>query len=287
MSTTAQSPSAEPTITQRDMLGAMEVLATTEPEPSVLLILTDEEIMGLDGASALEPLGSPYLDQEVVERTSSAAAALRSLTARGLVRPGGESVEDEGELVSGPGDAPRRAMQLDRRLAGVVTLRRIPDAMVTTSRTLNGGSTTLAHYLFPRGGVLEEYLSIDGFHHFSVPELGSVPDRIRRFVDPFEAAGEDGEPETVIAAEVTRSIEVDDARAVSVLTAVAEGAGRQATVVTTSDRVRVLDHGPLDTETSPSDELQISEVSSQTLLDVIDVLIPRSAEDEAEATPGS
>ncbi|ATG50671.1 hypothetical protein CFK38_03410 [Brachybacterium vulturis] len=287
MSTTTQSPSAEPTITQRDMLGAMEVLATTEPEPSVLLILTDEELMGLDGASALELLGSPYLDQEVVDRTSSAAAALRSLTARGLVRPGGESVEDEGELVSGPGDAPRRAMQLDRRLAGVVTLRRIPDAMVTTSRTLNGGSTTLAHYLFPRGGVLEEYVSIDGFHHFSVPELETVPDRIRRFVDPFEAAGEDGDPETVTAAEVTRSIDVDDARAVSVLTAVAEGAGRQATLIATSDRVRVLDHGPLGEETSPHDELQISDVSSQSLLGVIDVLIPRPADVEDEATPGS
>lgn len=289
MSETTQSPSAEPTITERDMLGAMEVLATTEPAPSVLMILTDEEIMGLDGASALELLGSPYLDQDIVDRTSSSAAALRSLTARGLVRPGGESVEDEGELVSGPEGSVQRAMQLDRQLAGVVTLRRIPDAMVTTSRTLNGGSTTLAHYLFPRGGVLEEFVSIDGFHHFSVPELETVPDRIRRFVDPFEAAGEDGEPETVTTAEVARSVDMDDARSLSVLTAVAEGAGRQATVVATSDRVRVLDNGPLGEETSPHEERQIADVSPQTLLEVIGVMIPRGAEgeDAAETTSDS
>lgn len=278
MSESSRSPSAEPTITERDMLGAMEVLATTEPDPSVLMILTDEEIMGLDGASALELLGSPYLDQDAVDRPSSAAAALRSLTARGLVRPGGESVEDEGELVSGSGDGPSRAMQLDRRLAGVVTLRRIPDAMVTTSRTLNGGSTTLAHYLFPRGGVLKEFISVDGFHHFSVPELETVPDRIRRFVDPFEAAGEDGEPETVTLDEVARSDDMDDTRSLSVLTAVADGDGRQATVVATSERVRVLDNGPLGVKVSPSDERQIADVSSQTLLGVIDVMIPRSAE---------
>lgn len=286
MSETTQSPPSEPTITQRDMLGAMEVLATTDPEPGVLLILTDEEIAGLAGASALELLGSPYLSQDGVDRTASAAAALRSLTARGLVRPGGESVEDEGEVISGPGEAPRRAMQLDRHLAGVVTLRHIPDAMVTTSRTLNGGTTTLAHYLYPRGGVLEEYISIDGFHHFSVPDPDSVAERIRRFTDPFEAAGEDGEPETVTAADVARSIDVDDARSVSVLTAVAEDAGRQATVVATSERVRVLDNGPLgEEEPSPGDELQISDVSSQSLLDVIGVLIPRTAEDDDPEQP--
>src|SRR5699024_4593195 len=124
MSESSQSPSAEPTITERDMLGAMEVLATTEPDPSVLMILTDEEIMGLDGASALELLGSPYLDQDAVDRPSSAAAALRSLTARGLVRPGGESVEDEGELVSGAGDGPSRAMPLERPRGGAATRER-------------------------------------------------------------------------------------------------------------------------------------------------------------------
>lgn len=285
MSEPTRSPVPGPTITQRDMLGAMEVLATTEPEPDVFLILTDEEIMGVDGASALELLGSPYLSQDRVERTSAAASALRSLTARGMVRPGGESTEDEGDLVSGTGDPAQRTLQLDRRLAGVVTLRRIPDAMVTTVRTLNGGSTTLAHYLFPSGGVLEEYISLDGFHHFSVPDLGSVPGRIRTFVDPFDAAGEAGEPETVTAARAAETFDVADTRSLSVVTAVAEGEGRQATVVATSGRVRVLDNGPLGEETSPTAALQISDVSSKSLLQVIDVLIPRPLDEGADPAP--
>lgn len=278
MSEPTSTTAAEPTISERDMLGAMEVLATSAPEPDMFLILTDEEIMGLDGASALELLGSPYLSQDVVDADSSAAAGLRSLTARGMVRPGGESRESEGDVVSGPGDPSQRPVQLDRRLAGVLTLRRIPEAMVTTTRMLNGGSTTLAQYVFPQNGVLEEYISVDGFHHFSVPDLSSVPARLRRFVDPFEVAGKDGEPEVVTVQNAASTFDADDTRSLSVVTAVTDGAGRQATVAATSDRVRVLDNGPLgEREPSPTDEVQISDVSPETLLSILDVLIPRLA----------
>src|SRR5699024_12021261 len=64
--------------------------------------------------------------------------------------------------------------------------------------------------------------------------------------------------------EVARSDDMDDTRSLSVLTAVADGDGRQATVVATSERVRVLDNGPLGVKVSPSDERQIADVSSQT-----------------------
>lgn len=63
----------------------------------------------------------------------------------------------------------------------------------------------------------------------------------------------------------------------------ADGAGRRATVVAASGRVRVLDDGPLGEEASPSDEVQIADVSSPTLLGVIEVMIPRSTEDEDAA----
>lgn len=272
------------TITERDMLGAMEVLSTTEPDPGMLIILTDEEIMALDGTSALELLGSPYLSQDAVDPEPSAAAALRSLVARGMARPGAEDRENEGDVISGEQDPAARPVQLDRRLAGVITLRRIPEAMVTTQRTLQGGTTTLAHYLFPQAGVLEEFVSIDGFHHFSVPDLGSVPERIRRFVDPFEAAHEDGEPETTTVAGAGETFDAGDTRALSVITAVTDGAGRQATVFAVSDRVRVMDNGPLGETAGESDEVQISDVSSETLLQVIDVLIPRTVDPEDDGS---
>ena len=286
MSETAPSPT-EPTITERDMLGAMEVLSGTAPEPEPLIVLTDEEIMALDGLSALEILGSPHLSQGAVDAEASAAAALRSLVARGMVRTGSaerDERENEGEAVSGDADPSQRPVQLDRRLAGVVTLRRIPEAMVISERTLEGGTTTLAHYFFPRSGVLEEYITVDGFHHFSVPHLDAVAARIQRFVDPFEVADADGEPQSMALHEAASSFDVDDTRSLTVLTAVADEGGRRATIAATSDQVQVLDNGALDRDPSPTEPVQISAVSPETLLAVIDTMLPR-AEDEDTTTP--
>ena len=286
MSDSAPSPT-EPTITERDMLGAMEVLSGTAPEPGPLIVLTDEEIMALDGLSALEILGSPHLSQGAVDAEASAAAALRSLVARGMVRTGSaerDERENEGEAVSGDADPSQRPVQLDRRLAGVVTLRRIPEAMVISERTLEGGTTTLAHYFFPRSGVLEEYITVDGFHHFSVPHLDAVAARIQRFVDPFEVADADGEPQSMALQEAASSFDVDDTRSLTVLTAVADEGGRRATIAATSDQVQVLDNGALDRDPSPTEPVQISAVSPETLLAVIDTMLPR-AEDEDTTTP--
>ncbi|MFL0457837.1 hypothetical protein ACH0CV_10895 [Brachybacterium paraconglomeratum] len=282
MSETAP-PTTEPTLTERDMLGAMEVLSTTSDEAAVLVVLTDEEIMALDGASSLELLGSPYLSQEAIETESAAASALRSLVARGLVRPGSEGREEEGEVVTGSGDPARRPVQLDRRLAGVIALRRIPEAMVTAQRTLAGGTTTLAHYFFPREGVLEEYVTIDGFHHFAVPALPSVAERLRAFVDPFEAAGEDGEPVAMSLQDAVASLEGEDTRSLSVVTTIAEGQGRRATVSADSGSVRVLDNGPLEQEAEPTDEVHVSAVSSERLREVLDLMLPREVEDPSAA----
>lgn len=281
MSETAPSP-MEPTITERDMLGAMEVLAGTAAEPEPLIVLTDEEIMALDGLSALEILGSPYLSQDAVDAETSAASALRSLVARGMVRTGSAQREEEGEAVSGGADPSQRPVQLDRRLAGVVTLRRIPEAMVTSERTLEGGTTTLAHYFFPRSGVLEEYITVDGFHHFSVPHLDAVAARIQRFADPFEVADSDGEPQSMALQEAVASFDVDDTRALTVLTAVADEGGRRATIAATSAQVQVLDNGALDSEPSPTRAVQISAVSPETLLAVIDTMLPRAEADGEE-----
>lgn len=287
MSETTSASPAEPTITERDMLGAMEVLSTSDPEPDRLLALTDEEIQALDGSSALTILGSPYLDQGVVDIESSVAAALRSLVARGMVRTGTEERENEGEVVTGQGDPTQRPVQLDRRLAGVLALRHIPEAMVTTERTLSGGTTTLAHYLFPEGGVLEEYITIDGFHHFCVPALGAVPGRISRFVDPFEVAATDGEPQTVPLQHAVTTFDADDTRSLSLITTVTDGASRRVTVAATESAVQVLDNGPLDEAPNPQDEVEISAVSPETLLALISVLIPRPEEEEPAPEAGA
>lgn len=269
-------------VTERDMLGALELLATASPDPDELLVLTDEELQGLAGPAALELLGGPYLAQDGIHAESSSAAAVRSLAARRLVTVSPEGREDEGEVVVGDGDPRERAVQLDRRLAGAITLRRIPEAMVTVSRTLAGGTTVLGLYLFPGGGVLEEYVTIDGFHHLSLPTLDAVPERLAIFVDPFESAREDGAVETVTPEGPIEDYRVEGTRSLAVLTSVTEGAGRQATFFGTEDRLRVLDNGTIEDDDAERPR-QISDVSAATLRAILEDLVPVLVADETES----
>ncbi len=283
-------------ITERDMLGAMEVLSTAAEDTDVLMILTDEELAGIDGPSANAVLGDPFLSRSGVDRTSSCAAAVRSLAARRLARPRGEdeeTEEPEGDIITGAGEL--RPLQLDRSLAGVLTLRRIPEALVIVQRTLAGGTTVLAEYMFPAGGVLEEYVSIDGFHHFSVPALDDVPSRLARFVDPFEDASEDGEIETITlpTGEADRLDLFPGARSLAIVTSLGIGEGSQATIVASEGRMQVLDNGRIDTapaeETGPDaagverTEHGLSAVSPETLLGVLIALIPVVEHDDEES----
>ena len=54
-----------------------------------------------------------------------------------------------------------------------------------------------------------------------------------------------------------------------------------ATIAATSDQVQVLDNGALDREPSPTEPVQISAVSPETLLAVIDTMLPRAEDEDA------
>lgn len=280
---TTQTPEAEFRITERDMLGAMETLGMAASDPDELMVLTDEELEGLSGPSAHEIVGDPYLSQAVVDRPSATSTALRSLAARHLLAPRGDATENEGDTVSGNG--PERPYQLDRRLAGVITLRRIPMGMVMCQRTLAGGTTTLVHYLYPAGGVLEEYLTIDGFHHFSVPPADEIAQRIARFVDPFEDASDDGDPVDSSREELERRIE--GARAVTVLTSIVDGEGAQATFFAVPGHMHLVDTGEIDSGSTGESDLEnalIGEIGPESLVTVIDELVPATVDGEDSDT---
>lgn len=272
-------------VTQRDMLGAMEVLTLAETDPDVFLVLTDEEILGLDGRDALEMLGGPYLAQEGVDAENAARSGVRSLAARKMLIVEQEGREDEGEVVIGSGDASRRSVQLQRRLAGILTLRRIPEAMLTAVRELAGGPTTLAYYFFPEGGVLEEFVSIDGFHNFSLPVPSEIPARLRQFVDPFEtAADQDGEVVDLPAETPVREVMPEDVNAFTVVTSMTGESGRSATVIGRPDSIAVIDGGALGQGADEgTGSAQMAEVSRDSLEEILTLLLPVvDDEDRAE-----
>lgn len=278
----ADMPSRTP-ITERDMLASMEVLASARPDPEEIMVLTDEELLALGGEDALSLLGAPYLTQPGIDAGSSAAAALRSLAARHLVGPRGEDAEPEGDLVvSEPGDE-QRPVQLERSLAGVTTLRRIPEGMVVVERTLAGGSTRLCEYLFPGDGVLEEYVTVDGFHHFSVPRLEEVPERLAVFVDTFEDASADGEAEEMPLDGEQMQALFAGARSLSVVTSIKDSASAQATFCAVPGQMRMVDNGPVGTSSEAGRPVAVGDVSAQGLREALALLVPRlSSEGDQE-----
>lgn len=265
-----------PTVTERDAAGAMELLASASEDPELLIVLTDEEIVALAGRDALSFAGSPYLDQEGVDESAHAAAALRSLIARGLVVTVDEAMETEGEAIIGT--AQDRAVQIDRPIAGLLMLRATASAVVHVTRQVAEQTTRLVLHVETDGGVLEEFVSADGFHRFSVPTPSAAVERLARYIDPNGIAGEEsGEPVTapiseLDSAEGELAEKLADTRTLSVLTSVSANVASQATIFATSEGVYAM-----DTPEEGESEATVSEQSATALRDLLRDVLTRDS----------
>lgn len=269
-----------PTVTERDAAGAMELLASASEDPDLLIVLTDEEIVALAGRDALSFAGSPYLDQEGVDETAHAAAALRSLIARGLVVTVDDAMENEGETIIG--EARERALQIDRPIAGLLMLRSTASAVVHVTRQVAEQTTRLVLHVETDGGVLEEFVSADGYHRFSVPTPSAAVERLARYIDANAVAGESsGEAITAPIAELDAADgalgeKLADTRALSVLTAVSAEEASQATIFATSDAVFAMDT-PEEGET----EATVGEQSATELRELLREVLTRGTQPTA------
>ncbi|MGO1481750.1 MAG: hypothetical protein ACTHWF_11570 [Brachybacterium sp.] len=265
--------------TERDAAGAYEILAAASDAPSVLAVLTDEELVALGGDDAVQMTGSPFLDQLEIADEVSASIALRSLIARGLVTLDDSQAEPEGEqLATGAPVAPR-AVQLDRTLAGLMTLRGAPRALMNLTRRVSEQSTAITVYVFPERGLLEELVTADGYHHFSVPTRAAMPERLARYIDQAQVAGSEDrvvyegptaaleDPEEQIAQQLA------DTRALTVMTAAdGGGAGVQVSLMATSEAVLAM-----DTPDTMGESTEVRTVSAEGLIALIDAAIPEVA----------
>lgn len=260
--------------TDRDAAGAFELLAAASESPTVVAVLTDEELVALQGAESAQLAGTPFLDESKLPTEQASAIALRSLVARGLVVIDDEDREPEGDNVSTGELAARRAMQVDRTLAGLLALRSSPLAMVNLVRQVADQATAMMVYLFPHSGVLEEFVTADGYHHFSVPTRGAVPARLQAYVDQAGVAGNtDGEPVTgtleQLESDGVVARQLADTRALTVLTAINAKEHLQLSLMATSQAVFVMDTpGDADVQTT------VREVSRETLVSTLDDVLP-------------
>lgn len=264
--------------TERDAAGAYEILASATDSPSTLAVLTDEELLALGGEEAVQMAGSPFLDQLEDAREVPASIALRSLIARGLVTLDDALAEPEGDQLATGASAAPRVVQLDRTLAGLMTLRGAPRALMNLTRRVSEQSTAITVYVFPEGGLLEELVTADGYHHFAVPTRSAMPERLARYIDQAQVAGSEDrllfegptasleDPEQPIARQLA------DTRALTVMTAAdAAAEGVQVSLMATSEAVLAM-----DTPEELSETTEVREVSAEGLIALIDAAIPEA-----------
>lgn len=273
-----------PMITERDAMSGMELLAAASTEPELITVFTDEELVGLDGTEAAPLVSLPFITQEQIDAQSYANAATRSLIARGVVLMEETAFENEGEVIAG--EPVERAVQIARPFAGLLFLRRTAVAVLAVHRQVSEQMTSLFYHVESDGGVLEELVTADGFHHFRVPTREAAVQRLQTYVDAAEVASADEllftGPQEELAADQERERMMNDARALSVLSCVDTEGMEQHTLFATSEKMLYLDTGGAMEEPA---EVNLREVSAETLHAMLTQLLPAGAADLADA-PG-
>ncbi|MBK0329880.1 hypothetical protein I8D64_00470 [Brachybacterium sp. MASK1Z-5] len=192
----AGAPGTGPVFDERDYYCATGLLAMVEDRIGDLLVLTDEEVMALDGADRPTLSATPLLDLagEGLDRSQAALAVLRGLVARGLLGP--DTFDPTFLEVFGKDLPPERVAALAAdagmaddyvlapALAGIHCLRHRPDSLLDVLVTRGARRTEWMYYLHAGGGVLEEKILQDGFHVFSLLPLTDLPERVAGLMDP-------------------------------------------------------------------------------------------------------
>lgn len=131
----------------------------------VLGRLTDEELVALDDPNEEPFVPSPwYAGLSADQREIAIGAALRSLTARGLLR-------------ATPLDQVARQLSLEipGDLGAVLTMRRASTSMLVGERTAAGITEWSVLYAQPDQLWLEEYVDHIGYHQFAIGPSSALP----------------------------------------------------------------------------------------------------------------
>lgn len=169
----------------------------------LLLTLTDEEILAIDGADQ-GVVGLPYLDRiDATARDIARSTALRSLFARALLRYADEPHDGAGQA-PGPGE---RVVAVAPDLAWILAVRREPDAVLAAQRIVAGrpggaggphqGPDVLMRYVHAVGEevVLLEDVSPSGVHRFVGAPRSALAELMRAYLVADGGPPDDGAEE--------------------------------------------------------------------------------------------
>lgn len=179
---------------ESDLEAALAVLGRAAVPPTEALVLTDEEIVALDGLQHSQVVPTPWFDTQEVEPNVLAAIALRGLTARRLVRL--NHLEDDDGVATG-----QVMLSATEEITGVLMLRRTAQDVVRLERRSASGSRWVYAYAHQGRGVLLEDIDPDGLHLFGVTTPEGARDYLGSVANPYDAEGVAGESEWYSEAE--------------------------------------------------------------------------------------
>lgn len=166
-----------------DIYAAQQVLLDGQGArpPRDVIVLTDEEIVVLDGLNNPQLVPTPYLEKNNVDIATAAGTALRGLLARELVSPVQHEtpVDDAGQL----------KLTATKEILGALTLRRTAQAIVQVERQTNAGQRWIFSYVHEDLGVLIEDIDDNGLHVFGTTDLDGAQDFIYGIVNESEYDG--------------------------------------------------------------------------------------------------
>jgi hypothetical protein len=173
-----------------DLAAADAVLAQAADPAAPVVVLTDEELVALDGLQHEQVVPTPWLDAQPFDRHSLGGIALRGLVARGQVL-----------LATDPGDPSGFGFTSVEPITGTLMLRRTSATLLRCERTTAAGDAWLFAYVHDGAGVLLEAVEVNGLHEFFAATLPAAANAIEAFANPLGAAGAPGAAVTRPAAD--------------------------------------------------------------------------------------
>jgi hypothetical protein len=237
-----------------DLAAANATLARASNPPAPVVILTDEELVALDGLQHSQLVPTPWLDAQAFDRTDLGGIALRGLIARKLVLP----------VFTDAADGTIKLTSVEE-IVGPLMLRRTARTVVRVERLSNTGRRWLFGYVHDGVKVLVEDLDDNGLHEFSVTDTEGWVEFVDAVVNPRRLTGSDGVPDTMAEASFTALTELPaplaGAETISMVSASTFGAvnAENLAVYAGPERLACLTPNP-DGET-----VDYSEVSAESL----------------------
>lgn len=249
-----------------------------------IAVLTDEELMALDGITSTQMTAMPFLDEHAPDEESRiplARTAMRSLMARRLVISEIEAAEGEDRPLA---DDKLQSVAVEPQITGALVLRRTSRILVWFEREVPSQIHRLYYYPHVDDVVLEEEITADGVHLFTVLPLSEVPARVHHLIDQPGIGGQDGPPTTIATAAMEDHPEfgprLADTRALTVGSMISRTDDVAKRVIFHLTSTEVLGGQP----SVDGDEITLMQVSPERVQEIVADLFTENGTDDAPAS---